>query len=382
MRAWESDGRLEMRILDGEKRYFRYAVSNLFRIDPVSRKVRDSLYPPGNDPIDSIRLENTSAILNPPRSGEQAEKLKITFEYEVTVDADAIPAGEKVRCWLPFPKNSLPRQSGVSLIEASPGFLKESPASSVHSSLYFESVAKAQEPVKFKYRASYIIAGQWFDPTLIGGSSPKELPAGLKKFTKENPPQVIFSERVKHLADSLAGNETNPYRIIRSFYYWIDEHIPWASALEYSTMDSIPDYVLKFRHGDCGMVTFLMMSMARYKGIPARWQSGWMLHPGEENLHDWCEVWFRETGWVPLDMSFGLQKTDDPVLRDFYITGIDSYRMIVNDGYSGRFLPSKNHPRSEPYDFQRGEIEWKGGNLYFNHWDYQLNVLSIEKLNQ
>jgi hypothetical protein len=123
-----------------------------------------------------------------------------------------------------------------------------------------------------------------------------------------------------------------------------------------------------------------MMSMARYKGIPARWQSGWMLHPGEENLHDWCEIWFRETGWVPLDMSFGLQNTEDLILREFYISGIDSYRLIINDGFSGPFDPPKKHFRSEPYDFQRGEVEWKGGNLYFNKWDYQLNVISIEKI--
>jgi hypothetical protein len=122
--------------------------------------------------------------------------------------------------------------------------------------------------------------------------------------------------------------------------------------------------------------------MARYKGIPARWQSGWMLHPGEENLHDWCEVWYEGAGWVPVDMSFGLQKTPDALLKDFYLSGIDSYRMIVNDGFAREFSPAKRYYRSEPYDFQRGEVEWAKGNLYFNQWDYHFHVLSIEKLDQ
>jgi len=380
MRAWESDGRLEMRLLNGEKAYFRYAVNNLFRIDSEARKVRDSLIPPSEDPLDSIRLENTGNILNRHISGTPAEKLRITFEFKVTVDADATPDGETIRCWLPFPADAAPRQTAVTLLESSQGFVKKSRSGAVHSSLYYELRAKHGEPTTFSYRASFNIAGQWFDPSILLSGNTSPIPKDLRKFTGEIPPQLIFSDRVRHLADSLTGNETNPYRIIRNFYYWIDGHIPWASALEYSIMDSIPDYVLKYRHGDCGMVTFLMLSMARYKGIPARWQSGWMLHPGEENLHDWCELWFRETGWIPLDMSFGLQNIENSALKEFYITGIDSYRLIINDGFTGSFDPPKRFFRSEPYDFQRGEIEWKGGNLYFNQWDYQLNVVSIEKL--
>jgi hypothetical protein len=30
--------------------------------------------------------------------------------------------------------------------------------------------------------------------------------------------------------------------------------------------------------------------------------------------------------------------------------------------------------RSEPVDFQRGEVEWRGGNLYFDKWDYHMEV--------
>jgi hypothetical protein len=78
------------------------------------------------------------------------------------------------------------------------------------------------------------------------------------------------------------------------------------------------------------MQTLLFMTMVRYKGIPVRWQSGWMLHPGEVNLHDWCEVYYEGVGWVPLDMSFSLQKSNNKQVRNFYISGIDSYRLIVN----------------------------------------------------
>jgi transglutaminase-like putative cysteine protease len=139
-------------------------------------------------------------------------------------------------------------------------------------------------------------------------------------------------------------------------------------------MRDIPGFVMEQRHGDCGMQTLLFMTLARSVGIPVKWQSGWMLHPGEVNLHDWCEVWYEGIGWVPVDQSFGLQNSPDPGIKNFYSSGIDAYRLIVNDDISCPLTPPKKFLRSEPYDFQRGEIEWKGGNLYFDKWSWHMEV--------
>jgi hypothetical protein len=118
--------------------------------------------------------------------------------------------------------------------------------------------------------------------------------------------------------------------------------------------------------------------MLRYKGIPVRWQSGWMMPPGNQNLHDWCEVYYEGAGWVPVDVSYKLQKSDNTLIRDFYFSGIDSYRLIINDGVAGALYPEKQYLRSEPNDFQRGEVEWKGGNLYFDKWDYEMKIEYIK----
>jgi hypothetical protein len=93
-----------------------------------------------------------------------------------------------------------------------------------------------------------------------------------------------------------------------------------------------------------------------------------------KNLHDWCEIYYEGTGWVPADISYDLQSSDNPALMNFYMSGIDSYRMIVNEGISGPLHPPKKFRRSEPYDFQRGEVEWSGGNLYFDKWDYNMKI--------
>jgi transglutaminase-like putative cysteine protease len=116
-------------------------------------------------------------------------------------------------------------------------------------------------------------------------------------------------------------------------------------------------------------------------GIPARWQSGMVFSDNEvgyNNLHDWGAMYLAPYGWVPMDVSTGALASTDPAERDFYFGGLDAYRIAFNDDYSRAFVPAKQHFRSETVDLQRGEVEWSGGNLYFNQWqyDFQTQVLA------
>ncbi len=83
-------------------------------------------------------------------------------------------------------------------------------------------------------------------------------------------------------------------------------------------------------------------------------------------MHDWGEIYFEPYGWILMDVTYGLRETDDEALKWFYLNGMDSYRLIFNDAYSQNFYPAKIYPRSETIDSQRGEVEWEGGNLYFD----------------
>jgi transglutaminase-like putative cysteine protease len=241
-------------------------------------------------------------------------------------------------------------------------------------SIYLESISVANQPTVFHSSIEYTALAQYF-PLTPGMIKPYQKESLIfKEFTSEKPPQIIFSSKIKSLAENILQKETNPLVQVQKIYKWINDSVTWASALEYSIMPDIPGFVIENRHGDCGMQTLLFMTLARSVGIPVKWQSGWMLHPGEVNLHDWCEVYYEGIGWVPLDQSFGLQNSTDERIRDFYISGIDAYRLIVNDDISSQFTPGKKYFRSEPYDFQRGELEWKGGNLYFDKWSWHMEV--------
>ena len=61
----------------------------------------------------------------------------------------------------------------------------------------------------------------------------------------------------------------------------------------------------------------------------------------------------------------------------FFLGGIDDGRLVVNTDYAQPLYPAKTFFRSEIVDFQRGEVEWRGGNLYFNQWNYDFKVEQI-----
>ncbi len=381
-RLWEKNNWLERREINGEIRYFRRAASNLVRLRDFNlrRAYFDSLN--SVSPEIRFRLKHIESVIRAARENSApVVPVEMTITYSLTVKSDAVPEGEIVRCWLPYPREDQPRQQKVKLISASHGNYIVSPDSVTHRTIFMEGRAVKGIPLVFKVEFSYQFGAQYYDPDNINNLPSSGYSGICDKYISEQLPHICFTERVKKLADSIAGNEKEPFRILKKLYYWIDSNIPWAGALEYSTIPCIPEYVLANRRGDCGMKTFLLMSMLRYKGIPVRWQSGWMMPPDDENLHDWCEVFIEGTGWLPVDMSYGLQYSDDKKIKEFYLSGIDSYRLIVNNGVSGKLFPPKKFLRSETLDFQRGEVEWEGGNLYFNEWTYNMGIEYTAKSN-
>jgi transglutaminase-like putative cysteine protease len=372
---WEKSNWLEYKVIDGKKRYFKRAVPNLKLILQSRQSKQNDSKGFIQDKLSLLCLELSRKVIAESKSDRKPVfpvKMKVT--YRITVNADVVPEGKTVRCWLPWPREVHDRQGNVSLLTTLPENHFIAPDTVEQRSLYMEQPASKGKPLVFEIQFTYQSKAEYFDLSKLAINPYDTASVIFKKFTSEQYPQIVFTNAIKKLSDSIVGSTSNPAEKVRKLYYWINDHIIWTGALEYSIMPFIPGYVLANRRGDCGMQTMLFMAMARFQKIPVKWQSGWMMHPNEVNLHDWCEVYYNGVGWVPLDMSFNLQNSADLHEKEFYISGIDAYRLIVNDAIGSRFIPEKKFPRSEPYDFQRGEVEWEGGNLYFNQWDYQMNV--------
>jgi transglutaminase-like putative cysteine protease len=62
------------------------------------------------------------------------------------------------------------------------------------------------------------------------------------------------------------------------------------------------DEALRLGRGVCQDIAHLFIGACRGLGLPARYVSGYLNHPGEAATHAWCQVWAGEqAGWVDLD---------------------------------------------------------------------------------
>lgn len=374
LEKYEKEKSLEMRIIDGRRTYFKNAISNLFRINKKLKKQKEEILGPSVDRLADFKKAIVPVII----AESEAKKKKLVYEenfkiiYTLAVKPNAVPAGEIIKCWLPYPKENHPRQQRLKLIKTSEEKYIIAPDSVLQRTIYMEK--KAEKDLATKFTVEYEITGfaeyiDIFSKGVVPTDDPK-----LSEYITERSPHIVFTDEIKTLSKKIVGDETNPLEKVKKIFTWIHNNIPWASALEYSTIPNISAYCLENLHGDCGIKTLLFITLCRYNGIPAKWQSGWMLHPVEVNLHDWCEIYIQPFGWVPVDQSFGLINSENEKEKYFYIGNTDPYHLIVNDNYSRLLFPVKIFPRSETVDFQRGEVEWKGGNLYFDKWNYDMIV--------
>ncbi len=462
MELWRQTGALECKTIDGQRRYFRKGPGNLFLVDPVCVAAREAVEGPETGTTGDFLKGYLPKVISDAcfqqvwgkdvRVTSYVDPVKMTVHVLMRVMPDAVPAGEVVRMWLPYPKEK-DRQKDIELKRVfigynsnykdlelpqitpqikfrglntkvtkkeslgyaaaatdgtlaskffedgsqikgnegaymADGYIISAP-DAARRSIYFEMVSNGKDTLKAGYDLSYTSYNQYFS-NLEEQIQPYDTTSLIyKTYTAERERHIVFTDKIKTLADSLVGEATEPYEKVKRIWCWITENIPWAGARDYSTIPNIPMYVLNVGHGDCGQVSLLFMTMARYKGIPARWQSGWMVHPGHVNLHDWAEVYYEGVGWVPVDQSFGYSggdrdkadttfvlTGDQQMLKFFFSKGLDAYRFIVNDEYGlwAPLYPAKIYPHNDEVDFQMGEAEWRGGNILNGGWKCWMDV--------
>lgn len=345
---------LEVKKIDGEEMWFKRTVNNLWLIEPSLPKADATA--DNEEMLGWIR----QITKNPLDDNHCNNWVRNTIRFTLDVEADAVPAGEMVKAWIPVPIETV-RQKNYTLISSSDKVTESK--TSAHHTLFMQKKAEAGKPTHFEVVYSFDVAAHHFSPEyVLANVKPYDTTTEeYKHFTADDGKHICLSENMCNLAQTIVGNETNPVKQAEKIYTWICDNFLWASARDYSTIPNIPEYVLEYHHGDCGQVTLLYINLVRSLGIPARWESGWMLHPGAINYHDWAETYFEGVGWVPTDTSFGRRAVKE--IRDFYRTSTDQYRMAANSDYCEEFEPKKKFFRNDAVDSQAGEVEWKNGSI-------------------
>jgi transglutaminase-like putative cysteine protease len=371
---WTKANDLLHRTIDGKTLYFNRTVGNLFRFNVEAKRrlthpLPEKKFNTTAHAAELVQLAETS-------TDPEIYPVKHHVHYEVAVKAGNphLKPGAVVRAWLPFPQEYR-QQHDVKLVRSEPAGAVVSSADSPHRTIYFEQkVGDDTKPPRFMAEFDFVTSAYYpkLDPKQV---KPYDTNSDLyREFTAERPPHIVFSPQVKKLSQEIVGDETNPLEKARRIFRWISKNVPWSAEMEYSIIPNLSAKGLTARRGDCGVQGISFITLCRAAGVPARWQSGWQTKPGDWNMHDWSEIYIEPWGWLPVDASYGVRESADARVRDFYCGHLDGYRLIVNLDYARPLQPPKTSFRSEPNDFQRGEIEIDGHNLYYKEWDYTFNA--------
>ncbi|HJY42110.1 MAG TPA: hypothetical protein VJ303_12760, partial [Steroidobacteraceae bacterium] len=260
--SWDAAGLLEHRVIDGSKRYFNRAPSNLFRLSEQARARRAKQMPFNDGPLEKAHphhREIRDAVLASHKTSVAPRRVRVT--QSLTVEADAVPAGETVRAWVPYPRAVPGQQENVRYVSSVPAQHTLAPESTLQRTIYFERPARAGQPTTFSVTYELTIFGQYHpvDPAKV---TPVEPTRELAPYLGERPPHIVFTDDLRKFSRQVVGDERNPYRIAEKLFLAVDR-IPWAGALEYSTIRNISDYALHAGHADCGQQTLLLMTLLR-----------------------------------------------------------------------------------------------------------------------
>ena len=152
------------------------------------------------------------------------------------------------------------------------------------------------------------------------------------------PEEFIESDAplIKQLANELSEGKTTACEITRSYYDYIAGSFNYRGYTD-NSLGAL--WALENKGGDCTEFSDSLIALSRASDIPARFlegvtcctESGY--DPGQ-NKHDWLEIYLPETGWVPMDPTWGRSSYD----RETYYAGITSDHIIVTQGRNPQTL--------------------------------------------
>lgn len=379
VQAWSNESRARTRLIDGQLFYFRREPQNIFLFSNAARQRRAAV----GKHMTSTPSPLLQHLVQVVETGERSStpevvpvRHRITHTLKIRAGHPAIRPGAVVRVWLPFAQEYR-QQRDVKLISASPEPKIVAPnavdgrnvSGGAQRTIYFEQlVSSAEQPLVF---SEVIEFNSFAYYPKLDEQRVVSLPSDWNgAYLGERLPHIVFDPEIVAKTQEIISQESNPLRRARLIFRWVSKNIPWNAEDEYCTIPSLAVKGFQTRRGDCGVQNTLFITMCRIAGIPARWQSGFETKPGDNwGMHDWAEVYLAPWGWLPADASYGVQASSDPRVADFYLGHQDSYRWIVNLDWGRELFPPKHSLRSEPADFQRGEVEVDGVNLYYDSWE-------------
>jgi transglutaminase-like putative cysteine protease len=136
----------------------------------------------------------------------------------------------------------------------------------------------------------------------------EDIPAEIRrKFTQDGDKYRMSDPYIRELARKIAGDEKNPYWIVRRVYEYLADHLSY-NLKPVGGWNPAPT-VLKRGTSSCSEYSYAMIALCRSLGVPIRYVGAVSLRGDDASFddvfHRWTEVYLPPYGWIPFDVNKG-----------------------------------------------------------------------------
>lgn len=269
-----------------------------------------------------------------------AEAPKKSFDVTYTATVSGIPDGTKdLTVWVPLPVTRGAQTVHDVAIDAPADFKR---AKDANGNEY--AVATIPHPpagdfvvkVRFKATRSGTDIAHPFETKAAKGELTHDLQADKL---------VTISPRVRALADEITAGKTTPLDQAHAIYEYLVANMTYDKTTPgWGRGDT--ERACDVKKGNCTDFHSLFMSLARAKGIPARFVIGFPLSAKDgqvKGYHCWAEFYVKERGWIPVDAS-DASKTADASIREALFGNLDPDRIQFTVGRDLVLRPKTAQP--------------------------------------
>ena len=369
-------GKVDFIYLNGEMRFHRLFLSNLIKTRP---ELAPRVLNPERLAYKKQNFAALDAVIREMKANGGAAR-RWHVRHTLQIRPERCREGREILVHLPLPVE-YDCVENFRLLDCGPveGFVSDAPQRTIafRKPLARDDVFFAEYvfDVRMKYRTP--------DPALEPYTPVREFDAAqAREYLGEQPPHIAFTPAVRALAQEINARTPSTLRTARRIYDFLTTRPIYSYVRSYFTYPCLTDHMLTAMKGDCGIFALAFITLCRYHGIPARWQSGLYCAPHDVGSHDWAQFYCYPWGWLPVDVSFGnaAWHNGDRERWDFFFGNMDPFRLPAARQFQSPFDPPKRFLRSDPYDNQNGEAEYADEGLLSRDFIEKCTLLDWQAL--
>jgi len=150
---------------------------------------------------------------------------------------------------------------------------------------------------------------------------------------------MVVDDRIRQLAAGVTRTAQTPLEETQAIYRYVIERMTYEKSTPgWGRGDTLR--ACEVGAGNCTDFHALFISLARARGIPARFRIGTPVPEGPEGeipgYHCWAEFYLDGAGWVPVDAS---EAWKDRGRLEYFFGSYDPNRLAVSTGRDIRLVP-------------------------------------------